>query len=317
MARARTDGKRSATAVRVGKPRPTATGGTWRVRAYKPTSGAEYGRVVWRRPDTGRPTSAVPAQGQSLDEVFDQIEKALDGQVAIGTTTSATAESAPTRRDIRALGDLYIAWLELLNRNEDYVDNRRSLQRKWIYPVIGTVLVRDWSVEHSETVLAHARKSGLGPARVEDLGSTLSGMRAAAQRKREGGRWLSKEDNPLEEVSYSRAATIQGAGRNYVMGGRRRPRRHHLDPGRHRHADHERGYNYPQARTADPRRRACRRQDRDRRKTPREACPTHGRVHETPIPGVRRQEQDQGEGNRVSARDLRRAALCQSSGYVP
>jgi hypothetical protein len=78
MARPRKDGKRSATAARVGKPRPTGTGGTWQVRAYKPTPGAPHGRVSYRHPETGKQTSAVPTTDETIDDVFDYIEKSLD-----------------------------------------------------------------------------------------------------------------------------------------------------------------------------------------------------------------------------------------------
>lgn len=216
MARPRNDGKRSATASRIGKPRPTGTGRTWQVRAYKPTDGAPHGRVVYRRPGSDKPTSAVPADGQTVDELFDQIEKALDQQVAIGSTVSSSEGGSSTRRDMSALGDLYIAWLEKLQRNPDYINNRRSILSKWVNPAVGSTLVRDWSVEHSETVLANARVAGLSPARVEDIGSTLSGLRAAGRRKRDGGRWLSPDDDPLEDVSFGRNATIEGAHRDYV-----------------------------------------------------------------------------------------------------
>jgi hypothetical protein len=222
MARPRKDGKRSATAARVGKPRPTGTGGTWQVRAYKPTPGAPHGRVSYRHPETGKQTSAVPTTDETIDDVFDYIEKSLDQGVALGTHAApAAGASEPTRRDLKALGELYLEWLEMLNRSTDYISNRRSLLTKWIYPTAGDVLVRDWSTAHSETILSNARSAGLGACRVEDLGSTLSGMRRTAHRKRDGGRWLSKDEDPLEEVSYGRSAQIQGAHRTYVRPAKR------------------------------------------------------------------------------------------------
>jgi hypothetical protein len=185
MARPRKDGKRSATAARVGKPRPTGTGGTWQVRAYKPTPGAPHGRVSYRHPETGKQTSAVPTTDETIDDVFDYIEKSLDQGIALGTHAApAAGASEPTRRDLKALGELYLEWLEMLNRSTDYISNRRSLLTKWIYPTAGDVLVRDWSTAHSETILSNARSAGLGACRVEDLGSTLSGMRRTAQARR-------------------------------------------------------------------------------------------------------------------------------------
>lgn len=210
MGRPRKDGSKAVAPQRVGKARPTAAGGTWRVRAYGPTAGAMYGRVVYRRPETGKQTSSVPKADQTLDELFDQVERALDKQVAMaGRPTGAT------RKDIAALGELYLASLRSKGRDEDYIDNRASLLRKWVTPAIGTVLVADWSADDSQKVITNARAS-IGPARLEDLGSTLSGLRRVAHAKRPGGRWLSPDENPMEDVEYTRGAAIQGAHRNYL-----------------------------------------------------------------------------------------------------
>ena len=84
MARPRKDGKPAARAVRTGRERRTESGRSWRIRAYAATAGAPYGRVVFIHPDTGKPTSGVPEEGQTLDEKFDQIERWLDQNVAIG-----------------------------------------------------------------------------------------------------------------------------------------------------------------------------------------------------------------------------------------
>lgn len=206
MGRRRADGSPSSAAVRSGKSRPTASGRAWRVRAYGPSSDFPRGRVTYRRPETGRPTQASPQTGQTLDALFDQIERALDQSVATG----------PGRdRTMRALGSLYLDRLEALGRTKNYRDGRRGLLSKWVYPLIGDVLVADWASEHSEKVLLNAAPH-LGPARLEDLGSVLSGLRQAAHRRREGVRWLSLDENPLEDVSFTRRATEQGASRKYI-----------------------------------------------------------------------------------------------------
>ena len=143
MGRPRKDGKKAASAVRIGRERPTGAGRTWRVRAYEPTETNPHGRVVYRNPQTGRATSAVPEDGQTLDEVFEQVEKALDQQVAMSVTRDETGQSVV--RNVRALGDVYLDSLRRLKRDDAYIRNRRTLLTKWIYPVMGDVLVRDWS----------------------------------------------------------------------------------------------------------------------------------------------------------------------------
>lgn len=112
MGRPRKDDQPSVPPLRIGRQRTLPHGGTYRVRAYAPTPGAANGRVSWRYPDTGKQTSSVPREGQSLDDLFDFIEKALDQRVALGPTRDEEGQS--TRRDIGALGLLYLDWLTTL-----------------------------------------------------------------------------------------------------------------------------------------------------------------------------------------------------------
>lgn len=214
MGRPRKDGKSTVPPIRVGKPRPSASGRAWRVRAYAPTPGALKGRVTFRDPETGRPTRRTPEDGVSLDELFDTIERHFDQRVALATHV-ADGNGNKTRRTMEALGALYLQKLADLGRDREYIRNRKTLLTKFVYPVIGDVLVADWSTEHSEKVLTYGRKH-VGEARVEDIGSTLSGLRGVAQAKRPGGRWLSRDDDPLEGVSYARRSREQGAHRSYV-----------------------------------------------------------------------------------------------------
>ncbi|MBA3783764.1 MAG: hypothetical protein H0X12_18195 [Nocardioides sp.] len=78
------------------------------------------------------------------------IEKALGQQVATGPTHADTGpagqgpEGGPVRRTITALGNLYLQRLARLDRDEDYIANRRGLLTKHVYPVIGDLLVKDW-----------------------------------------------------------------------------------------------------------------------------------------------------------------------------
>ncbi len=205
MSRPRNDGRTAAAPLRAGKPRPTASGGTWRVRAYSPTPTEPNGRVTYRRPETGTPTSARPEPGQSLDTLFDQIERALDQSVATGPDKD---------RSIITLGGIYLDYLTARNRSPNYIDGRRCLLTKWVYPVIGDVKVSDWSTEHTEKVALNADPH-IGAARMKDLGSVLSGLRKMAHRRRDGVRWLSLNENPLEDVSFTRRATEQGASKNW------------------------------------------------------------------------------------------------------
>lgn len=210
MARPRKDGTRAAQAIRIGRERVTAEGRRWNLRALAPTTGAPHGRITFIPTGISRPTTRTPRPGQTLDELFDHYEALLDAHVAVGAST--TEEGA---RTIAALGELYLADLTHRGRSDDYIANRRCIIGKWITPLIGSVLVENWDTTHSTKVIQAAR-AGVGGARVEDVGSTLSGMRTSARRKRDGHRWLSPTEDPLEGVAYTRKATQEGAGRNYV-----------------------------------------------------------------------------------------------------
>jgi len=100
MPRPRKDGAPAARAIRIGVERTSGAGKKWRVRSYAPTDSAPYGRVVYVKPTTGRPTSAVPTEGQTLDELFDQVESALTQKVAMGTTVDGDGKPDPGRRDV-------------------------------------------------------------------------------------------------------------------------------------------------------------------------------------------------------------------------
>jgi integrase len=222
MVRPRKDGRAPVRAIRIGAARTSASGRTWRVRSYGPTPTSPRGRVVYINPATCRLTSNVPPLGVSLDEMFDQVERHLDQKVALGTVVDEGGRVDPgRRRDLNALSQMYLDYLRLRARDQSYVANRRSQITKWILPAIGSVLVEEWSSAHSQAVIRAARDGGLSPARVEDIGTALSGMRKTAWRRRAGGRWLSREEDPMEEVEYGRGATVQGAGRNYCPSQRR------------------------------------------------------------------------------------------------
>ncbi|MCU1607068.1 MAG: hypothetical protein JWP46_3533, partial [Modestobacter sp.] len=100
-------------------------------------------------------------------------------------------------------------------RDPDYIANRKSLLNVWVRPVIGDLLVTNWDSHASLQVIDNARPN-LSAARLQDLGSTLSGLRATAHRKRAGGRWLSPDEDPLEEVSYTKGSGKQGASSKWV-----------------------------------------------------------------------------------------------------
>lgn len=157
---------------------------------------------MFRDTDTDRWATRTPAKGQSLDELFDFIERSLDLRVAVGVQRLT--------RDLNALAERYFAWLTINGRDSDYIYNRDNLLRIHFLAEFGATATEHWNVELTARAIATARAK-VGPHRLEDLGSTLSGLRATAYRPDENGlRWLSPDIDPMEGVSYTRRGFRRG-----------------------------------------------------------------------------------------------------------
>ena len=189
-------------AVRRGKSRLSpATGRRYRATLYL----APRARVSYVDPETrSRRMLSVP-RGDDADAFFERIEAALDAHVALADTDPKTN----IRRDMRALGLLYIEWLENQGRTENYVANVECVLNRWINPLIGHVLVAEWGSNDSLKVVAAARKV-VADGRVEAIGTALSGLRATAQRRHSGVRWMELSEDPLGGVHTSAASTTHG-----------------------------------------------------------------------------------------------------------
>lgn len=223
MGRKRLDDKPASTAVRIGKTRPWLEGArSHAIRAYGPTPSCPTGRVVFPDLETGKKSSARPDRkaNQTLDELFDSIERHLDLKVVVSMNVppeTATVDApAGTRRDIRALGERYIAHLKACGRDDAYIKGRESILGKWVYPVVGDLLVQQWGPTESWKVIRRVWNESGSRWRARDTGSTLSGLRATAQRMERGVRWMDPNENPLEGVSYEVRPDVQGASPRYV-----------------------------------------------------------------------------------------------------
>ncbi len=154
-------------------------------------------------------SSKTPEPGQTLDELFAAIERHIALGVAVSRRVQAASatDAAPqgTVRNIPALGERYLADLTAAGRSAGDISGRRSILNKWVYPVIGEVLVADWGTTESEQVLNRIATESGSKWRLRDTGSTLSGLRHTAHKKVRGIRWLDPQENPLEDVRYELA----------------------------------------------------------------------------------------------------------------
>ncbi len=205
--------RRSANALRVGKDRP---GGQrpWHVTAYAPTDDHPFGRVRYKDPDTGTWVFRHPEPEQTLDALFERIERAFDGQVAVGRGGGRT---------MNILASRYMGWLQSEGRADSYLLKVENILRRWVLThelspgvIFAALPVSQWSPEHTSAIIARAREAQLSDQRVEDVGVALSGLRRTAQRKYKGQRWLALDDNPMEGVRYGRAGKVAGQHRNFV-----------------------------------------------------------------------------------------------------
>lgn len=190
---------------RQGKPRP---GGQrpWRVTAYSPDATFPYGRVRFKL-DSGAWTQRTPGADETLDELFENIERSLDARVTLAVKGEA-------RRDINALCDRYEQWMVDTNKQDTTMTTRTNIMSKWIRPIIGEVLVADWAPEHTRKVLNAVKH--LSPERVSDVGTVMSGLRNRAHEKVNGRRWLALTENPMEGVSFTIRGGVSGQHSSYV-----------------------------------------------------------------------------------------------------
>ncbi len=197
-------------ALRIGKPRGDIGGrGEWRAKLYGPTERYARYRISFKDSATGKWVTRQVPTGEDHDVHFDKIERALDSRVA-----QPTGDRRPT---MRALVGRYLTWLESKGRDETYVKKVANVLDVWVVRSHGDLTVEGWSPEHSLAWIGAARRAGLSPSRVEDLGVALSGMRKTAFRKGpDGTRWLDPSDDPMEGVEYSRSSTMEGAHRDWV-----------------------------------------------------------------------------------------------------
>lgn len=104
--------------LRLGGQRP------WQVTAHKPDSRFPYGRVRFKQPGAGW-TQCVPKPGQTVDDIFEEIE---DGLGDVNLTVRALV-----RRDINALADRYDEWM-VGNCEDTTITKNRNILSKWIRP---------------------------------------------------------------------------------------------------------------------------------------------------------------------------------------
>ena len=198
---------------RVGKLRNGTTGRPWQAKLYGPTPSYSTYRVRHKDAASGEWIDSRLPEGRDPDEFFDEIESDLDQKVAQHSVASG---DRPTMRDLM---ERYLAYLASKGRDPVYIRNVRNLLEVWVLSTHADLYVQDWSSEHSVDWIEAIRSASKSSARVENLGTALSGMRKTAHRKgkgKGGTRWLNPSDNPMEDVEYSRRSTELGAHRDYV-----------------------------------------------------------------------------------------------------
>ena len=202
--------------LRVGKARPNlkGTSRTWSVKLYAPSGRYPHHRVAYKDPQTQQWVNRTPRRGEDPDAMFELVEQALDSL----EQDAALPISEPTMAD---LWERYLAWLKSTN-GDPYIIKVKGLIVGWVLDIDADLPVRLWGPEDSNRWILRIRKAGISPSRVEDLGVALSGMRKTARRKNaDGTRWLDRDDDPLEGVSYSKRVTSEGAHCDWVSPHRR------------------------------------------------------------------------------------------------
>lgn len=74
---------------------------------------------MFKDAETHKLVTRTPDDGQTLEQLFDLVERALGQNVALARTAGT--------RGLTALADRYLEWLRDQGRDPDYINNRRSL----------------------------------------------------------------------------------------------------------------------------------------------------------------------------------------------
>lgn len=196
-------------AQRIGKLRDSAHGRGWRAKLYGPTDDYGHHRIKFKDTATGQWVDRAVPHGADPDEYFDRLEAQLTNAV---TQFAPRSAAQPTMAE---LCQRYIAWLDDTT-TDAYVRKVKNLLDVWVLRNDAALVVQRWGPEDSNRWISAARAAGLSPARVEDLGVALAGLRKTAQRPHRGTRWIDRSEDPLEGVSYSKRQTEEGAHCSWV-----------------------------------------------------------------------------------------------------
>ncbi len=188
---------------RLGGQRP------WRVTMYGPSQGAR-GRytIDYKDPASGSWTSRSGGTNRrEADSVFGDVEQMLDASEVHGPSL-----------DRAAIDDLAARYLEQAVKDRDNghlaestFANYERIIRLHIVPVLGTVLVKSWSVDESQQVIDTARAGGYRD--LAALRKVLSLLMVEAQCRPV---MLGSGVNPLKGLKTYAKGGFQGAATVYV-----------------------------------------------------------------------------------------------------
>lgn len=176
-------------------------------RIYAPSGGETRYRVVATDPTTDRRFS-TKATGEATAR-----SRAHEIELRLGRSTPVHAITDERSRTVRVLTDRYVSD-HLSTLSLRYRERQEYLLESWILPVVGDHPLTEWTPADSMAVLASVRTAGRSAALVQDVGATMRALVTHARRLR----WCHgpQSDDPMWMVSYSKRASIQGAGAVYV-----------------------------------------------------------------------------------------------------
>jgi integrase len=166
------------------------------VRLLKPTA-AKPGvwRIVAGTGSTAKERTATTRA--EADQIFDQMVTAV-AQGVITTTSPRTTERDDS---LRGLAQETVEGLRENQRAVRYVDKIEYTLEHYVLPIIGDVAIVRWETRHCRRVIKKARKDGLAPATIQDIGSAMRAMvrHAHAQSPLR----MPTTQNPMAAVDYA------------------------------------------------------------------------------------------------------------------
>lgn len=178
--------------------KPVAHDDTFKVTLYRPTPSVPSWRLTYSHPVTG---ARVLRRYRSETTARDAFTETLSWVTAAGPAPAPRPSSLHGSPTMAALWRETVRAWELEGVSTRYLMRCDGIWRNWIAPVCADETVDAFFADanHARQVLDAARRAGLAPATIQNIGAVLSVLVSVAHDRR----WAPPSKNPLRSVCWA------------------------------------------------------------------------------------------------------------------